>query len=756
MKKIELIKEFEPRLYQQSIFASSVNKNTLVVLPTGLGKTIVAIMSCVFYFNKTGKKVLFLAPTKPLVEQQEKSFKSFFKNFDEFFFQVLTGLVSPKKRADLYSKADFVFSTPQLVENDIINGIIKPQDFCLIVIDEAHRGTGNYAYTFIAEEFDKTNAKILALTASPGTSKEEILQIKSNLKIEHIEVRKSDDSDVAPYVNKTEITQVKVDLSEDLKKIKESFNRVYAKRILEVKNLGYLQGKNPKTITKTDLLELQNYLRALASQKTSDENVWKGISISAGLMKLSYGIELFESQDFEVCYNYFYNFFRDGKNESKAVLELTLDIEFREAFEELSALVKSGVIHPKFAKLENLVFGEFSKNADLRIIIFSQYRETASRIVKELSKVKEIRPVLFVGQAKKTEKGLSQKEQKDVLEKFKLGDYNILVSTSVGEEGLDIAKVDVVIFYEPVPSAIRSIQRIGRTGRFKKGKAYVLMTNGTRDIVTNIIANAKEKRMYSVLSAMQKETGDGRREMGDKNLSGFLKENIQTQKEEEKENSSPESRVPSLSIVVDNRENNDLLKELFRIKELKVETKKLEVGDIIISDYIAIERKSKSDFINSIIDKRLFPQLMNLSSNYRRPVLILEGNENIFSIRNLNPNVIRSTLSAIAVDMRIPIIFTENLNETAQMILTIAKRTIKEKKEISLADNKTSHSENEELEKFVSTIPKINVISAKSLLKNFKSIKELVNADEKELQEVEGIGKLRAKFLVEFFKREYK
>lgn len=754
MKKIELIKEFESRLYQQSIFANSVNKNTLVVLPTGLGKTIIAIMSCVFYFNKTGKKVLFLAPTKPLVEQQEKSFKSFFVNSNEFSFQVLTGLVSPKKRADLYSKADFVFSTPQLVENDIINGIINTCDFCLIVIDEAHRGTGNYAYTFIAEEFDKANAKILALTASPGTSKEEILQIKSNLKIEHIEVRKSDDSDVAPYVNKTEITQVKVDLSEDLKKIKESFNRVYAKRILEIKNLGYLQGKNPKTITKTDLLELQNYLRALASQKTSDENVWRGISISAGLMKLSYGIELFESQDFEVCYNYFYNFFRDGKNESKAVLELTLDIEFREAFEELSILVKSGVIHPKFTKLEELVFAEFSKNADLRIIIFSQYRETASRIVKELSKVKEIRPVLFVGQAKKTEKGLSQKEQKDVLEKFKLGDYNILVSTSVGEEGLDIAKVDVVIFYEPVPSAIRSIQRIGRTGRFKKGKAYVLMTNGTRDIVTNVIANAKEKRMYSVLSAMQKEMGERGREMGEKNLSGFLKQNTQIQKKEE-ENSQLPTPNSQLSIVVDNRENNDLLKELFRIKELKVETKKLEIADIVISDYIAIERKSKVDFVNSIIDKRLFEQLLNLAQNYRRPLLIIEGEENIFSIRNLNPNVIRSTLSAIAVDMRIPIIFTDNLSETAQMVLTIAKRSIKDKKEISLADNKTAHSENEELEKFVSSIPKINVISAKSLLKSFKSVNELVNADEKTLQEVEGIGKLRAKFLVEFFKREY-
>jgi len=174
MKKIELIKDFSPRLYQQSIFANSMNKNSLVVLPTGLGKTVIAIMLSMFYFNKDNKKILFLAPTKPLVEQQEKSFKSFFSNSDKFKFTVLTGLVSPNKRKEIYKENDFIFSTPQLIENDIINGIINIEDFGFIIFDEGHRASGNYAYCFIAEEFYKKDIKILTLSASPGISIEQI------------------------------------------------------------------------------------------------------------------------------------------------------------------------------------------------------------------------------------------------------------------------------------------------------------------------------------------------------------------------------------------------------------------------------------------------------------------------------------------------------------------------------------------------------------------------------------------------------
>ena len=106
----------------------------------------------------------------------------------------------------------------------------------------------------------------------------------------------------------------------------------------------------------------------------------------------------------------------------------------------------------------------------------------------------------------------------------------------------------------------------------------------------------------------------------------------------------------------------------------------MDVGDIVITEDIAIERKAKVHFVNSLIDKRLFPQLIDLAKNFKRPILLLEGEENIYAVRNLNPNVIRATLSAVSVDLRIPTLNTQSLYESAQMIATIAKRTRREKR----------------------------------------------------------------------------
>jgi len=970
MRQVKLISNFQARTYQQSIFGNSINKNSLVVIPTGMGKTVIAIMLASYYFNKTNKKILFLAPTKPLVEQQEKSFKDFYINSDDFNFQVLTGLVAPKKREVMYKENDFIFSTPQLIENDIVNRIVDPKDFCLVIFDEAHRATGNYAYCFIAEQF-ANSSKILALTASPGTDKDVITEVIDNLRIEHLEVKKSTDRDVKPYVKQVEVDKIQVELTPELEQIKLLFDTCFSKRLDMLKELGFLDDKKSAQITKTNLLELQSYLRTQITQGDADDNIWQAVSIAAGLMKLQYGQELFESQELSAAYTYFYNFFRPGGDKSKAAEALTQDVDFREGFEALSKLNKAGVEHPKLIKLKEIVNKEILSNKDLKIIVFNQYRDSAEKIVKELEKIKEIKPALFVGQAKKGEIKLSQKEQKKILEDFREHKYNIIVSTSVGEEGLDIPKVDLVIFYEPIPSAIRSIQRIGRTGRFRKGRAKILITKGTRDVVTSFVSSAKERKMYRVLDELKnkfdglegqksqkgltkffearsvatkeiigidkrvdnrsnrnnykqyntiifdlnrvlvdyinddKSEAEHQRILGmsisdfwevsvqkyftdcvigkydldvfikkslkDLNLDDNLYEDVlklytdaiirmdgikeildllykrynlillagdgkncldikldkiglrkyfssiyctcfegllkddkriyQRVIEKEKldvdkclfvddmkkylkvakdvgieglrfENSKKlkndlikfgiiEDISSSLDnnskyqIYIDNRENNDLLKELFNIEDLRVEAKKLEVADIVITDKIAIERKAKIDFVNSIIDKRLFPQLIDLAKNYQRPILILEGEENIFSLRNLNPNVIRATLSAIAVDLRIPIIYTNNLADTANMILTITKRAQKDKKDISLVAQKSSISENQELEKFVSSIPKINVSNAKKLLNYFKSIKNLVSAKEDKLQKVEGIGKGRAKNLKDFFTREY-
>jgi Fanconi anemia group M protein len=688
-----------------------------------------------------------LAPTKPLVEQQKKSFEGFFENSGDFNFQVLTGHIQPKKRKELYENADFVFSTPQLIENDIINKIISTQDFCFVVIDEAHRATGNYSYGFIAQEFNKTNARILALTASPGTSKEQINQVMENLCLEKIVVKKYSDYDVQPYVNQTKIETVEVELDDKLKGIKDLLWSVYNKRISMLKEMEIIDSKQ-EVITKKDLLDLQMQLRAEIASGDADERVWKGISLAAGLMKLNYGIELFESQEISGAHSYFYNFFRESGDNSKAAQELTFDIDFRDAFDKIAVLKNDNVLHPKLIKLKDLIVKEMVKNKDLRIIVFSQYRESGLKIVSELSQIKELKPVFFVGQAKKSGEGMSQKKQKEILDHFRNGEYNILVSTSVGEEGLDIPKVDLVIFYEPVASAIRTIQRVGRTGRFKEGKAYILQTQGTRDIITKHIATAKEKKMYRVLDEITNGDQKFKSSKAQKNeigLDKFIKDK-----------KSFENSILIASIFIDNRENNDLIKELYKIEDIEVKSQNLNVGDIVITDQIAIERKSKLDFVNSILDKKIFRQIKDLAINYRRPILILEGSENIYSLRNVNPNVIRASISAIAIDFRVPIIFTDSIKETAQMVATITKRAYKDKKETSLVASKTSSTENEELEKFVSMIPKVNIITSRNILKKFGNIKNLVNASEKEILEVEGVGKLRAKNIKDFFERDWR
>jgi len=774
--KIKLIPEFSARTYQESIFASSIDKNSLVVLPTGLGKTIIALMLCVYYYNKTGKKVLFLAPTKPLVVQQEKSFKDFFENSSEFNFSVLTGLVSPKKRVEIYSDSDFVFSTPQLVENDIINGIFNPKDFGLVIFDEAHRATGNYAYCFIAEEFGKLGVKFLALTASPGTSKDEINDVIAVLRIENLQVKTYDDYDVKPYVNKTKIDNVKVKLPTEFEVVRKHLNEVFLKRLNFLKEINMLQGKSISNVTRTDILKLSAELRHFISDGQADENIWKAVSIAAAIMKLQHGIELFESQEVSAAHTFFHNILRPGGDSSKAAEELAIDVDFRAAFDLISKFKKENLLHPKLVKLKELIVSEINRNSDLKIIVFSQYRDSALKIVSELSEFKGVSPSVFVGQAKKGDLKMSQKDQKKVLDDFREGNFNVLVSTSVGEEGLDIPKVDLVIFYEPVPSAIRSIQRVGRTGRFNEGKAYILQTEGTRDIVTSHIANAKERKMYKVLNEISDEfyTKEKSENSGLNKFirgSGDVVESRESRVESVEIDGVDDSRVTRdlstrsghfeqdskwVEIYVDQRENTSLIKELFKLGSLKVVGKQLDVGDIIISEKIGIERKEKLDFVNSIIDKRLFPQLIDLAKNFRRPILIIEGSQNIFTLRNVNPNVIRSTLSAISVDLRIPIIFTDSIFETAQMVETIAKRTVREKKEISLVTDKRAFSENEELEKFVSSIPSVNVVTAKNLLTYFKSLNDLVGASEKELLKCAGIGKLRAKGLVEFFDREYK
>ncbi len=505
----------EYRSYQDSVVKTATNGNTLCVLPTGLGKTSIAALVAAERLDKIKDgKILFLAPTKPLVNQHKTNFERFFKLGVEM--QVVTGDDEPEKRSELYRSADVIFSTPQTIRNDIKTGTISLSDFSLCIFDEAHRCVGQYAYTYIAKNYMHTsrNSLILALTASPGGQKYKIDEVRSKLFIDNIEIKTRDDSDVKPYVQEVHQERIEVELPAPLKSIKkyleDSKNRTL-KRLMDLKILH-----SPYT-TKSQLLKLQN---DLARKKQGYS--YMAMSLIAEVIKIDYALVLLETQCLHALSKYFSSMKDD---ESKAVARMMKDGNVTNAMRLTSELISEGKEHPKIEALKSLVESELNKNKEARIIIFAQYRATIRKIYDTIKNIKSAAPIEFIGQAKKHGSGLSQKEQVQILNEFRMGFYNILCASQVAEEGLDVVETDMVIFYEPVPSAIRKIQRSGRTARTKSGRVIVLITKGTRDEAYHWVAHQKEKKMSKILHEMQNKNTSNyyTPEVKQKNLDDFKK-----------------------------------------------------------------------------------------------------------------------------------------------------------------------------------------------------------------------------------------
>ncbi|MDD5177663.1 MAG: ERCC4 domain-containing protein [Candidatus Nanoarchaeia archaeon] len=651
-----LISNFEPREYQNNIIETCKKGNTLVILPTGLGKTKIAIMLAIERLNLIrNSKVLVLTPTKPLAEQIGKEIK---ESTNIVHVEVLTGLIPPEKRKELWKDSTILVSTPQGLTNDIMNEKITLEDISLIVFDEAHRATGDYDYVWVAEQYMKKAKmpRILALTASPGSDNKKIKEICDNLFIDEIELRHREDPDVKPYVQDMNITWIKVALPEEFKKIKEYIELCYKSIIQKLKNLGLI-GMNQEYISKTQLLDIQRRIQGKLAQGEKELRLWQGISLAAQLMKVQHALELLETQNLESLKSYFESMM-DKSTKVKANKNLAKDVNFKSAYIKTKSLLEQEIQHPKINEIKKLVLSQLEEKKDSKIIIFNHYRNSAKLLENELNKINGVSAKVFVGQTKKSGTGLSQKEQIQLLDDFSNLKYNIIISTSIGEEGLDIPQVDLVIFYEPVASAIRSIQRRGRTARLEAGKVIILITTGTSDEAYHWSSFNKEKRMYKTLNELK----DKIKLKSQIPLTTFVKKEF--------------------VIVADHREKNSpVLKNLIEEKA-EVQLKELKAGDYIISDKIGIERKTVKDFVDSLVDQRLMGQMIKLRESFEKPILIIEGTENIYEVRNVHKNAIQGALSSIAVDFNIPIIYTKDAKETASLIKNIALRKDKKEKEL--------------------------------------------------------------------------
>jgi Fanconi anemia group M protein len=714
--------EITPRLYQEAIFNTATKSNTLVVLPTGLGKTHIAAMLAAHRANTHKGKILFMAPTRPLVEQHCKTWKETF-NLSDDNFKVFTGQLLANKREGEYKDADFIFATPQVIQNDLITKKLALDDFALVIFDEAHRAVGEYPYPFIAKKYVEmaTNPRILALTASPGTTRSKIEEVCNALYIEKVEARDRNDVDVKQYVKHREFTTVEVELPPDFKKIKSYIETAMKSHLTYLKKGNIIQSSAPSAVRKRDILMLQGKLGSTAAQ---NPDLYPYLSALAAVMKLSHAQELVETQGITPLTIYFDKLEKDN---TKAAKNLLSNPNFKEAIRLAGLLKKNNIEHPKLDKLFEIL------NKNEKTIIFAHYRASVENLMTVL-KEKEISAVKLIGQAEGIAgKGINQKEQVKRLEGFREGKYNVLVATSVGEEGLDIPSVDHIIFYESVPSAIRSIQRAGRTARHRPGKVSMLITKNTRDEAYYWAAKRKEKSMHNVLKTFKTETKIQR------TLERFSK---------------PEEKVPT--IFADSRESSSgILKELSNIG-MDVKIKALNVADFQVSERVGVERKKVDDFLQSLIDGRLMKQAASISRVFERPIIIVEGDD-LHGKRNIHPNAIRGALASLAVDYNVPMIHTKDVKETAAFLKVLASREQFDKNQaVRLRSEKKPVLMKEQQQFIIESLPSVGPKMAKQLLEHFGTVEKIVTADEVDLMKVDKMGEKKAKAVRKVISENYR
>jgi ERCC4-related helicase len=501
----------ELRNYQKNIAQSSAGRNTLVILPTSLGKTVVALLVCADVLYKfKDKRVLVMAPTRPLVAQHMTSFGSALK-IPEEQTSTVTGKTSPEFRSAVWSqkRIRLLFATPEVVRNDLTEGRLSLGNFSLLVFDEAHRAVKDYAYTLIAMQYIKQSPHplLLGLTASPGAEKERVQEVCDNLSIENIQYRTEDDSDVKPFVNPIDVKWNWVNLPWEYTYVISLLRTVLEGKLKWLVQKGIIKKSKIEWIFKRDLIQAGDLLKYNLELAMEEQRgpIYLALSNQSAALTLMYCVELMGSQG---SYSLKAFLQRIEKAQSKAQSFLLADPRIQEAKTLLSGIQKE---HPKILRLLELVKLQHIQHHDTgtqqestsKTLIFTQYRDSARHITEMLSNT-GIKCSRFVGQAKREgDEGMSQEEQALTLESFRNGEFDILVATSIAEEGLDIPEVGLVIFYEPIPSEIRYIQRKGRTGRKSAGSVIRL---AAKDTIDSRYHRASQRRLEMMHKRMRNLT----------------------------------------------------------------------------------------------------------------------------------------------------------------------------------------------------------------------------------------------------------
>jgi ATP-dependent DNA helicase MPH1 len=491
------------RDYQFNIVSTGLFHNLLVALPTGLGKTFIAATIMLNWFRWTkDAQIVFVAPTKPLVSQQvEACFK--IVGIPSSETTLLTGQIAPGIRAQEWIAKRVFFMTPQTLMNDLKSGFADPKKIVLLVVDEAHRAKGSYAYVEVVTFMRcfNTSFRVLALTATPGASVEAVQEVIDGLGISRVEIRTEQSLDIRQYVHSRDVDSVKFDYSKDMVTIMDLFRKPLQPLVNQLRQQNVHWATDPMDLTMYGLNQSMRKWASSDAGRRANQGVkgmvfgltglLGGLAHSIGLLKF-HGIGVFFSRMVQ---------FRDETMHGDSKSQSRKQIVENEHFKEMMAMVQEWVRkpdflgHPKLEYLQTVIMNHFLDagegkgaaagvpNVKTRAMVFCHYRESAEELVRVLNRCgKLVRAHVFVGQANsKGSEGMAQKKQLEIIEMFKAGTYNTLVATSIGEEGLDIGEVDLIVCYDASASPIRMLQRMGRTGRKRAGNISVLLMKGKEE-----------------------------------------------------------------------------------------------------------------------------------------------------------------------------------------------------------------------------------------------------------------------------------
>jgi ERCC4-related helicase/ERCC4-type nuclease len=792
----------EDRRYQRDLADSAREGHTLVTLPTGLGKTSVSLVVTAHRLHEAGGTALMLAPTKPLVQQHATFYREALAVPDDEIV-VFTGEVSPEDRGDLWEETTVVIATPQVIENDLIGGRISLRNVTHLTFDECHRATGDYAYGYIADRYheDAKNPLVTGLSASPGGDEEAILEVCENLGIADVEVMTEDDADVSEYAHDTDVEWKRIELPDEVIEIRDALNEVIEDRLEKLRDLGVTRKTSPD-LSESDLQEIRGRLQELINNGRSEG--YQGMSAHAEIRKLKTAVTYVETQSVESLRRYFERQRNAARSSgaSKASQRFVSEPKIKEAMRRAESYDD---LHPKFRRARMLLAETLGIRGGERVIVFTESRDTAEALTDFLGEHFSTRK--FVGQADtEGSDGMTQTEQQDVLERFRHGEFEVLVSTSVAEEGLDVPEVDLVLFYEPVPTAIRSIQRKGRTGRGSRGRVVVLLAEDTRDEAYFWISRRRQKEMESELRKLKGVAEEIENELDQHSLGAFESAGAKPDPERPSggatDTAAPAADggtatadddataegdgqrgladfagdttptegddalaataggdVDAVEVVADQRElDSAIARDLSRRDEIDVRLETLEVGDYVCSDRVVVERKSVSDFLDTLVggDRSMFEQVGEMASHYARPVVIVEGEADLYEERNVHPNAIRGALASLAIDFDASVLRTDGEDDTADTLAVLAEREQEESdRAVSVHGEKSTKTLPEQQEYVVASIAEVGPVTARSLLSEFRTVEAVMTATTEDLMEVEGVGEVTAERMREVIGSEY-